>query len=223
MRILVVEDDSVLADIVRRGLVEAGYAVDVACDGEDGEHLAEMFPYDLIVLDLILPKKDGIEVCRSLRRKQVKSRILMLTCRDTVGDRIRGLDSGADDYLIKPFVFDELSARIRALLRREIANGSPILQAGELTLNTATREARRGDRNIELTSKEYAMLEYFMRNPDVVITRRMLEEHVWDLSLESESNLIEVYIRRLRQKIDGVNNDSLIETIRGAGYRLKAK
>ena len=218
-----VEDDSVLADIVRRGLVEAGYAVDVACDGEDGEHLAEMFPYDLIVLDLILPKKDGIEVCRSLRRKQVKSRILMLTCRDTVGDRIRGLDSGADDYLIKPFVFDELSARIRALLRREIANGSPILQAGELTLNTATREARRGDRNIELTSKEYAMLEYFMRNPDVVITRRMLEEHVWDLSLESESNLIEVYIRRLRQKIDGVNNDSLIETIRGAGYRLKAK
>jgi DNA-binding response OmpR family regulator len=223
MRILVVEDDSVLADIVRRGLVEAGYAVDVACDGEEGEYLAEMFPYDLIVLDLVLPQKDGIEVCLSLRRKQVKTRILMLTCKDTVGDRIRGLDSGADDYLVKPFVFNELSARIRALLRREVINGSPILQVGELSLNTATREARRGDRIIELTSKEYAILEYFMRNPDVVITRRMLEEHVWDLSLETESNLIEVYIRRLRQKIDEDNEDSLIETIRGTGYRLKAK
>ena len=221
MRILVVEDEKGLAQMIRRGLTEAGYAVDVACDGEEGELMAKTVPYDLIVLDIILPGKDGIEVCVELRRRQVDSRIIMLTCRDTVGDRVRGLDSGADDYLCKPFAFQELSARIRALLRREVAHGSPVIQVGELSLNTLTRELKKGERTVELTAKEYDIIEYFMRNPNVVITRRMLEDHAWNLALDSESNLIEVYIRRLRKKLDDNEGNSLIETIRGAGYRLK--
>lgn len=223
MRILVVEDDKKLSDIIQRGLSEAGYAVDAAYDGEEGKDLAEMFPYDLIILDIILPKKDGIEVCLGLRREKVNSRILILTCKDTVSDKVRGLDSGADDYLVKPFAFDELFARIRALLRRKIGNGSPVLQVGELSMDTLTREVKRGKRDIKLVGKEYSLLEYFMRNPSVVITRRMFEDHVWDFSLESESNLIDVYIGRLRTKIDEGTEDSLIETIRGVGYRLKAQ
>ena len=221
MRILVIEDDQKLSDIIQRGLSEVGYAVDAAYDGEEGRDMAEMVPYDLIILDIILPKKDGIEVCLELRRKQIKSRIIMLTSRDTVSDRIKGLDSGADDYLVKPFAFDELLARLRALLRREISDGSHVLQVGELSMDTLTREVKRGDKDIKLTGKEYSLLEYFLRNPNIVVTRRMLEDHVWDFSLESESNLIDVYIRRLRQKIDKENEDSLIETIRGVGYRLK--
>jgi DNA-binding response OmpR family regulator len=221
MRILVIEDETKLADIIRRGLEEAGYAVDVSNDGEEGEYLAQTFPYDLIVLDIILPKKDGFEVCIGLRQKNISTRILMLTCKDTVGDRVKGLDAGADDYVIKPFAFDELLARLRALLRRNIAAGSPQLQAGELSMDTLTREVKRAQKNIELTGKEYSILEYFMRNPNAVITRRMLEEHVWDMSLETESNLIDVFIRRIRQKIDGESENSLIETVRGVGYRLK--
>jgi len=221
MRILVIEDDQKLSDIIQRGLSEVGYAVDAAYDGEEGRDMAEMVPYDLIILDIILPKKDGIEVCLELRRKQIKSRIIMLTSRDTVSDRIKGLDSGADDYLVKPFAFDELLARLRALLRREISDGSHVLQVGELSMDTLTREVKRGDKDIKLTGKEYSLLEYLLRNPNIVVTRRMLEDHVWDFSLESESNLIDVYIRRLRQKIDKENEDSLIETIRGVGYRLK--
>jgi len=223
MRILVIEDDQKLSDIIQRGLSEVGYAIDAAYDGEEGEELAKMVPYDLIVLDIILPKKDGIEVCLGLRQNQVKSRIIMLTCKDTVSDRVKGLDSGADDYLVKPFDFDELYARVRALLRREIGHGSPTLQVGDLIMDTLTREVKRGQRNVKLTATEYSLLEYFMRNPKVVITRRMLEDHIWDFSLESESNLIEVYIRRLRKKIDGDNEASFIETIRGSGYRLKAQ
>jgi len=223
MRILVIEDDHKLSDIIQRGLSEVGYAVDAAYDGEEGEELAKVAPYDLIILDIILPKKDGIEVCLGLRQNQVKSRIIMLTCKDTVSDRVKGLDSGADDYLVKPFAFDELLARIRALLRREISDGSHILQVSDLSMNTLTREVKRGQRDIKLTGKEYSLLEYFIRNPNVVITRRMLEDHVWDFSLESESNLIDVYIRRLRRKIDERKEDSLIETIRGVGYRLKAQ
>jgi DNA-binding response OmpR family regulator len=221
MRILVIEDDQKLSDIIQRGLSEVGYAIDAAYDGEEGEELAKMVPYDLIILDIILPKKDGIEVCLGLRQNQVKSRIIMLTCKDTVSDRVKGLDSGADDYLVKPFAFDELLARIRALLRREISDGSHILQVSDLSMNTLTREVKRGQRDIKLTGKEYSLLEYFIRNPGLVITRRMLEDHVWDFSLESESNLIDVYIRRLRRKIDEGKEDGLIETIRGVGYRLK--
>jgi len=221
MRILVIEDDQKLSDIIQRGLSEVGYAVDAAYDGEEGKDMAEMVPYDLIILDIILPKKDGIEVCLELRRKQIKSRIIMLTSRDTVSDRIKGLDSGADDYLVKPFAFDELLARLRALLRREISDGSHVLHVGELSMDTLTREVKRGDKDIKLTGKEYSLLEYLLRNPNIVVTRRMLEDHVWDFSLESESNLIDVYIRRLRRKIDVGGEKSMIQTVRGAGYRLR--
>jgi DNA-binding response OmpR family regulator len=221
MRILVVEDERRLCNIIKRGLLEEGYAVDTAYDGEDAEYLAETTPYDLIVLDIMLPKKDGIEVCQELRLKKVNMPILMLTAKDTVEDRVKGLDAGADDYLIKPFAFNELLARVRALLRREGLSKSPRLQVGELTLDTLTREAWQAQRKIELTSKEYVILEYFMRHPNMVITRTMLEEHAWDYEFDSISNLIDVYIRRLRRKIDERGQNSLIQTVRGAGYRLR--
>ncbi|MGQ9546244.1 MAG: two-component system response regulator RppA [Dehalococcoidia bacterium] len=222
MRILLVDDDQQLCATVKRGLLEEAYAVDLAYDGEEAEYLAEVNPYDLIILDIMLPKKDGIEVCRELRAKKINTPILMLTARDAVEDRVRGLDTGADDYLVKPFAFSELLARVRALLRREGMSKSPELQVGDLTLNTLTRQVRRGSRPIELTNKEYVILEYFMRHPNVVVTRTMLEEHAWDYDLDSMSNLVDVYIRRLRRKIDNEGEDSLIQTVRGAGYRLTA-
>ena len=221
MRILVVDDDRRLCSIIRRGLQEEAYAVDAAYDGEEGEYLAEINPYDLIILDIMMPKKDGIQVCRALRSKRVDSLVLMLTAKDAVEDRVRGLDAGADDYLVKPFAFNELLARIRALLRREGVFKSPELQGGDLVLDTLTRQVRRGQETIDLTTKEYAILEYFMRHPNMVITRTMLEEHVWNYDFDSMSNLIDVYIRRLRSKIDVEGEDSLIQTVRGAGYRLK--
>ena len=222
MRLLVIDDDRRLCRVIKRGLLEEGYAVDLAYDGEEGEYLAEVNPYDLIILDIMLPIKDGIEVCRELRAKRVSTVILMLTAKDTVEDRIRGLDTGADDYLVKPFAFSELLARVRALLRREGASKSPELRVGDLTLNTLTRHVWRGKRLIELTTKEYVILEYFMRHPSVVVTRTMIEEHAWDYDFDSLSNLVDVYIRRLRRKIDTEGEDSLIQTVRGAGYRLKA-
>ena len=221
MRILVVDDDRRLCSIIRRGLQEEAYAVDAAYDGEEGEYLAEINPYDLIILDIMMPKKDGIQVCRALRSKRVDSLVLMLTAKDVVEDRVKGLDAGADDYLVKPFAFNELLARIRALLRREGAFKSPELLVRDLALDTLTRQVRRGQETIDLTTKEYAILEYFMRHPNMVITRTMLEEHVWNYDFDSISNLIDVYIRRLRSKIDVEGGDSLIQTVRGAGYRLK--
>jgi heavy metal response regulator len=222
MRILVIEDERRLCGIIKRGLLEEGYAVDTAYDGEVGEYLAENTSYDLIILDIMLPKKDGIEVCQELRLKRVNAPVLMLTAKDTVEDRVKGLDSGADDYLVKPFAFNELLARIRALLRRTGSSKSPKLQVGDLTLDTLTREVWHGQRIIELTSKEYTILEYFMRHPNVVITRTMIEEHAWDYEFDSVSNIIDVYIRRIRSKIDERGQDSLIQTVRGAGYRMKA-
>ena len=221
MRVLVVEDERRLAGIVKRGLLEEGYSVDAVYDGEEAEFAAENTPYDLIILDIMLPKKDGIAVCRDLRAKNNNTPILMLTARDTVEDRVKGLDSGADDYLIKPFAFSELLARIRALLRREASPRNPKLQVGELVIDTLTREAWRGQRKIELTTKEYSILEYFMRHPNVVITRTMLEENAWDYEFDSMSNVIDVYMRRLRRKIDEDGEESLIQTVRGAGYRLR--
>ena len=221
MRILVVEDERRLCNIIKRGLLEEGYAVDTAYDGEDGEYLAETTPYDLIILDIMLPKKDGINICQELRLKKVNTPILMLTAKDTVEDRVKGLDAGGDDYLVKPFAFNELLARVRALLRREGFSKSPKLQVGDLVMDTLTREVWRGQRSIELTSKEYVILEYFMRHPNMVITRTMLEEHAWDYEFDSMSNLIDVYIRRLRRKIDERGQASLIQTVRGAGYRLR--
>lgn len=221
MRILVVDDDRRLCSVVRRGLTEEAYAVDVAYDGEEGEYLAEVNPYDLVILDIMMPKKDGIEVCEELRAKRINTPILMLTARDAVEDRVRGLDAGADDYMVKPFSFNELLARVRALLRREAMTKSPEIKLGDLVLNTLTREVRRGNRTVELTTKEYVILEYFMRHPNVVVTRTMLEEHAWDYDFDSMSNLVDVYIRRLRRKLDDDEKESLLQTVRGAGYRLR--
>ena len=222
MRILVVDDDRRLCAIIKRGLLEEAYVVDLAYDGEEGEYLAEVNPYDLIILDIMLPNKDGIQVCHDLRAKKVNSPILMLTAKDAVEDRVKGLDTGADDYLVKPFAFSELLARVRALLRREGMLKSPELRVGDLILDTLTRQVWRGQRPIELTTKEYVILEYLMRHPNVVVTRTMIEEHAWDYDFDSLSNLVDVYIRRLRRKIDDEKDDGPIQTVRGAGYRLKA-
>ncbi|MBU1413888.1 response regulator transcription factor, partial [Myxococcota bacterium] len=179
--------------------------------------------YDLIILDIMMPKKNGIEVCQNLRAKNIDTPILMLTAKDTVEDLVRGLDTGADDYLIKPFSFSELLARVRTLLRRLGQPRAIELKADDLTLNTVTREVYWQQKQIDLTSKEYAILEYLMRQPNAVISRIMIEEHVWDDNFDSLSNLVDVYIRRLRQKIDPVRGKEIIETVRGAGYRLRMK
>jgi DNA-binding response OmpR family regulator len=222
MRILLVDDDRRLCAVVKRGLLEEAYAVDVAFDGEEAQYMAEVNPYDLVLLDVMLPKKDGVEVCRSLRAKRVNTPILMLTAKDTVEDKVTGLDAGADDYLVKPFAFGELLARIRALLRRESVARTPEITAGDLILNTATRQVRRGDKAIDLTNKEYAILEYLMRHPNCVVSRTMIEEHAWNYDFDSMSNLVDVYIRRLRQKLGDKGRNGAIQTLRGAGYRLKA-
>jgi DNA-binding response OmpR family regulator len=221
MRILVVEDARRLAGIIKRGLLEEGYAVDNAYDGEDGQYLAETTPYDVIILDVMLPKKDGVAVCRELRAKMVNAPILMLTAKDSVEDKVTGLDSGADDYLVKPFAFSELLARLRALLRREVLPRPQKLLVGNLTLDPQTREVWSGERRVELTTKEYAILEYFMSRPNAVVTRTMLGESVWDYEFDGLSNIIDVYVRRIRSKIDKEGQASLIQTVRGAGYRLR--
>lgn len=222
MRILIVDDDRRLCAIIKRGLLEEAYAVDLAYDGEEGEYLAEVNAYDLIILDIMLPNKDGIEVCHELRARGINTPVLMLTAKDAVEDRVRGLDTGADDYLVKPFAFNELLARVRALLRRDGMSRSPELKVGDLTLDTLTRHVWRGQRSIELTTKEYVVLEYLMRHPDAVVTRTMIEEHAWDYDFDSLSNLIDVYVNRLRRRIDNKGEESLIQTVRGAGYRLRA-
>jgi len=222
MRILVVEDSRRLANIVRRGLLEEGYAVDSSYDGEEGQYMAETTPFDVIVLDIMLPKKDGVTVCRELRAKGVNTPILMLTAKDSVEDKVNGLDSGADDYLVKPFAFSELLARLRALLRREGLPKSQRLEVGDLSLDPQSRDVRRSGRPVDMTAKEYAILEFFMRRPNAVVTRTMLAENVWDYEYDGLSNIIDVYIRRIRRKIDTDGKGSLIQTVRGAGYRLRA-
>jgi DNA-binding response OmpR family regulator len=223
LRILVVEDEKHLADIIRRGLQEQGYAVDVAYDGDQGQYLAETTPYDLILLDILLPKKSGLEVCEELRLKKALIPIILLTAKDKVEDRVQGLDCGADDYLVKPFAFPELLARIRALLRRDMADKSPKISVGNLVMDPVTRQVKRGDKDISLTSKEFTLLEYFMRHPNMLLTRTMLEQHAWDYEFDGESNLIDVYIRRIRNKIDEKGHKSIIETTRGAGYRMVSR
>jgi two-component system OmpR family response regulator len=221
MRALVVEDELKMAALIRRGLVEEGYAADVARTGEEALWMASATPYDAIVLDVMLPGRSGLEVCRSLRVSGVWSPILMLTARDGVEDKVSGLDSGADDYLSKPFSFAELLARLRALTRRGPSERPSVLEAGSLRLDPATRQAWRGEVEVDLSAKEFALLETFMRNAGDVLTRLDLLEHAWDYGYENRSNVVDVYVRYLRAKIDRPFSLDSIETVRGVGYRLR--
>ena len=222
MRLLVVEDDVKMAALIRRGLVEEGAAVDVARSGEDALWMAASTPYEAVVHDVMLPGIDGFETCRRLRGDGVWTPVLLLTARDSVEDRVAGLDGGADDYLTKPFSFAELSARLRALARRGQRERPAVLEAGSLRLDPATRQAWRGGEAIELSTKEFALLEGFMRRPGEVLTRLDLLEHAWDYGYENRSNVIDVYVRYLREKVDRPFGVRSIETVRGAGYRLRA-
>ncbi len=221
MRILLVEDNKRLSDSLRLSLEDSGYAVDTAYDGVEGEDLAEFTAYDVIILDVMLPKRDGVEVCRSLRSKRVLTPILMLTARDALEDRVLGLDGGADDYLVKPFELDELLARLRALMRRESDDKSGLITIADLVLDPATHFVKRNDQSIDLTAREYELLEYLMRNPNRLITRQMAENHLWSYDATVQSNVVDVYIRRLRRKVDDPFDVKLIETVRGSGYRLR--
>jgi len=221
VRILLVEDNPRLSHSLRATLEDDGYAVDCAFDGLDGEEMGRMPVYDVIILDVMLPGKDGMEVCRSLRDKRVKTPILMLTARDALDDRVQGLDSGADDYLVKPFQVEELRARLRALLRRESTSKAGVLQAGDLSLDPARHTVERGGQPIDLTAKEFALLELLLRRPGHLVTREMAEEHLWSDEHLVASNVVDVYVRRLRRKIDDPFDEKLLETVRGAGYRLR--
>jgi len=220
MRLLVVEDDSRVSSFIQRGLVQEGFAVDVAADGRDAFHLAMHEPYDLIVLDVLIPHMDGFTVLSEIRRHGCRTSVLVLSARDGVGDRVRGLNSGADDYLVKPFVFTELVARVRALLRRSAKLDPEVLRAADLELHVPQRRAVRAGQRIALTPKEFALLEYLLRNQGNVVTRTMIAEHVWDQHFDYFSNVIDVYIRYLRTKIDAAHDVKLIHTVRGVGYVL---
>ncbi len=223
MRILVVEDETKVAGFIRRGLEEEGYAVDLAQDGETGLAMALDGVHDLVLLDVHLPVKNGFSVLRELRDRKMTVPVLLLTVRATIEDKVLGLDSGADDYLTKPFAFQELLARVRALLRRRSEDRSGLLQVADLTLDPARRVAHRGGEAVELTSKEFTLLDYFMRNPGRVLTRTMIAEHVWNYDFDSMTNVIDVYVNYLRKKIDKGREPKLIHTIRGAGYVMKAE
>jgi two-component system OmpR family response regulator len=221
-RILLVEDEKTLAHAVRRGLVAEGFAVDLAFDGVEGQWMAEENPYDAVILDIMLPERDGYAVCENLRAAGKWVPILMLTARDGARDEIRSLDTGADDYLAKPFAFNVLLARIRALLRRQRGERAPILQAGDLTLDPAAHRVLRGEAPVELTSREFAVLEALMRRGGDAMSKLDIIEHVWDFAFEGDPNIVEVYIRRLRRKVDEPFGRKTIETVRGAGYRIAA-
>ena len=221
MRVLVVEDEAKMATLIKRGLEHEGYAVDLAGDGKEALWAAREFAFDAIVLDAMIPEPDGFEVCRTLRAEGRWTPVLLLTARDAVDDRVLGLDAGADDYLTKPFAFTELFARLRALTRRDLGNRPTVLAVGDLVLDPATRQVRRGDTDIPLSTKQFAILEQFMRHPGEVLSRSDLLEHVWDFAYEGTSNLVDVYVRTLRERIDRPFGLDSIETIRGAGYRLR--
>jgi two-component system OmpR family response regulator len=217
VRVLIVEDDLRMASLVRRGLTREGLAADVAGTGEDALWMAEAHSYDAVVLDVMLPGIDGFETCRRLREGAIWAPVLMLTARDSVADRVAGLDAGADDYLVKPFAFAELLARLRALARRGDAERPAVLEVGELRLDPATRRVWRDDDEVPLSAKEFALLETFMRRPGEVLSRLHLLEHAWDFAYENRSNIVDVYVRRLRQKL----GNGFLETVRGTGYRLR--
>jgi two-component system OmpR family response regulator len=221
VRVLIVEDELRMAGLIRRGLTTEGLAADVAATGEDALWLAQAHSYDAIVLDVMLPGLDGFETCRRLRSSGVWAPVLMLTARDSVEDRVAGLDNGADDYLVKPFAFAELLARLRALARRGEPERPAVLEVGDLALDPATREVRRGGVEIPLSPKEFALLETFMRRPGQVLSRLQLLEHAWDFAYDNRSNVVDVYVRRLRRKIDEPFGRRSLETVRGGGYRLR--
>ena len=223
MRVLVVEDEERIAEFIRRGLTEQGYAVDVARDGEEALDWAEIAEFDLIVLDVMLPVRDGVQVCRTLRARGLRTPVLMLTARDAVEDRVAGLDSGADDYLVKPFAFVELLARLRALARRPSQVQGAVLSVADVVVDTATREVTRAGVGVELTTKEFTLLEYLMRHADQVLTRTMIAEHVWNYDFDNATNVIDVHVKNLRRKLDGDSAVKLIQTVRGAGYRISAR
>jgi len=222
MRVLVVEDETKMAGLLRRGLTEEGYSVEIAATGTDGLWAATESDYDCLILDLMLPDLSGLEVCRQLRARGRWAPVLMLTARDAVPDRVAGLDAGADDYLIKPFAFSELFARLRALVRRGPSERPAALVVGDLTLDAATRSVLRAGTHVELTAKEFALLEYLLQHAGEVLTRTRILEHVWDFAYDGDSNVVDVYIRYLRDKVDRPFGRHSIETVRGAGYRLRA-
>ena len=221
MRVLIVEDELRMASLIRRGLTNEGLAADVAVRGADALWMAEAHDYDAVLLDVMLPDVDGFEVCRRLRAAGVWAPVLMLTARDSVEDRVAGLDSGADDYLVKPFSFAELLARLRALARRGDGERPAVLVVDDLRLDPATRDVVRGSTHIQLTAKEFALLETFMRRAGEVLSRLHLLEHAWDFAYDNRSNIVDVYVRRLRRKIDEPFERRSLETVRGAGYRLR--
>lgn len=221
MRILVIEDEKKVAGFIKKGMEEETYAVDVAVDGEEGLAMAEVNQYDLIILDLMLPKIDGLEVLTRCREKKINTPILLLTAKDSVEDKVTGLNKGADDYLTKPFAFSELLARSRSLLRRGQGEAKTVLKLADLSLDMVSHKVNRNGAEVELTGKEYSLLEYFMRNQSKVLTRTMIAEHVWDYNFDTFTNVIDVYINHLRKKIDKDHPKKLLHTLRGVGYVLK--
>jgi len=220
MRVLVVEDERRMAGYISQALMEEGFAVDCVHDGQAALDMCATYEYDVIVLDLMLPRIDGLTVCSRLRAEAKASAVLILSARDLVEDRVIGLNAGADDYLVKPFATQELVARVRALLRRRQGTGAPVLRVGSLELNPLTRTVKRGGQAIPLTAKEYALLEYMMRRPSVVLTRTMIAEHVWDFTFDLSSNVVDVYVKHLRDKINEPGKASFIQTVRGVGYTV---
>ena len=220
MRILIIEDEVNLADAIKRALTEQHYSVDIASNGEEGLEYAEVNDYDLLILDIMLPDIKGWDVCAELRRNKFTTPILMLTALDSIENKIRGLDSGADDYLTKPFDLGELLARVRSLMRRQTQQKTSIIQVGDLTMDTSERTVTRAGKDIKLSAKEFAMLEYFILHKNKVLTREMISEHVWDMNFDPQSNVIDSFVRFLRQKVDKDFDKQLIHTIRGVGYKL---
>lgn len=220
MRILIVEDERRLSNIIKKGLAEDGFAVDQAFDGEEGQYLAESEQYDLIILDIMLPKIDGLQLCQALRKKNITTPVLLLTAKSTTEDKVAGLDSGADDYITKPFSFIEFRSRVHALIRRNHQESSPVLKVENLEVNPLKHTVKRGKKTINLTPKEFAILEFLLRHRSEVINRTMITEHVWDYNFDSMSNVVDVFVASLRKKVDGGFRIKLIQTIHGVGYKI---